>query len=78
MLDTVTRSLDQVEFEAKDPVARFHQEYQAKASKSPDANHRVKLMAAAPVGMFLGSSACSSWPNYTPAGSTIPRTCRAA
>jgi capsular exopolysaccharide synthesis family protein len=54
VLDTVTRSLDQVEFEAKDPVARFRQEYKAKASNSPYANHRLKAMAAAPVGMFLG------------------------
>jgi polysaccharide biosynthesis transport protein len=54
VLDTVTRSLDQVEFEAKDPVARFRQEYKAKASNSPYANHRVKVMAATPVGMFLG------------------------
>ena len=54
VLDTVTRSLDQVEFEAKDPVARFRQEYKAKASFAPFANHRVKVMAAAPVGMLLG------------------------
>jgi polysaccharide biosynthesis transport protein len=54
VLDTVTKSLDQVEFEAKDPVARFRQEYKAKASNSPYANHRAKVMAAAPVGMFLG------------------------
>jgi len=54
VLDTVTKSLDQVEFEAKDPVARFRQEYKAKASNSPYANHRFKAMAAAPVGMFLG------------------------
>ena len=54
VLDTVTRSLDQVEFEAKDPVARFRQEFQAKPSNAPYANHRFKVMAAAPVGMFLG------------------------
>jgi polysaccharide biosynthesis transport protein len=54
VLDTVTRSLDQVEFEAKDPVARFRQEYQAKASNAPLANHQLKAMAAAPVGMLLG------------------------
>ncbi len=54
VLDTVTRSLDQVEFEAKDPVARFRQEYKAKASNSPYANHRLKVMAAAPVGVFFG------------------------
>ncbi len=54
VLDTVTRSLDQVEFEAKDPVARFRQEYRARASNSPYANHRLPAMAAAPAGMFLG------------------------
>jgi polysaccharide biosynthesis transport protein len=54
VLDTVTKSLDQVEFEAKDPVARFRQEYKAKASNSPYANHRLKVMAAAPLGMFFG------------------------
>ena len=54
VLDTVTKSLDQVEFEAKDPVARFRQEYKAKASNSPYANHRAKVMAVAPIGMFLG------------------------
>ena len=54
VLDTVTRSLDQVEFEARGPVARFRQEYKAKASNAPSANHRLKVMAAAPVGMLLG------------------------
>ena len=54
VLDTVTRSLDQVEFEAKDPVARFRQEYKAKASNAPHTNHGLKVMAAAPVGMLLG------------------------
>ncbi len=54
VLDTVTRSLDQVEFEAKDPVARFRQEYPAKASNAPLVNHQLKAMAAAPVGMLLG------------------------
>ncbi len=54
VLDTVTRSLDQVEFEAKEPVARLRQEFKAKASNSPYANHRLKAMAAAPVGVFLG------------------------
>ena len=54
VLDTVTRSLDQAEFEAKGPVARFRQEYQAKASNSSYADHRVKVMAAVPAGMFLG------------------------
>jgi polysaccharide biosynthesis transport protein len=54
VLDTVTRSLDQVEFEAKDPVARFRQEYKAKASNAPLANHQLKAMAAAPFGMLLG------------------------
>ncbi len=54
VLDTVTRSLDQVEFEAKDPVARFRQEYYAKASNAPLANHQLKAMAAAPLGMLLG------------------------
>jgi succinoglycan biosynthesis transport protein ExoP len=54
VLDTVTRSLDQVEFEAKDPVARFSREYYAKASNAPLANHQLKAMAVAPVGMLLG------------------------
>jgi succinoglycan biosynthesis transport protein ExoP len=54
VLDTVTRSLDQIEFEAKDPVARFRQEYPAKASNAPLVNHQLKAMAAAPVGMLLG------------------------
>jgi len=54
VLDTVTKSLDQVEFEAKDPVARFRQEFPAKASNAPLANHQLKAMAAAPVGMLLG------------------------
>jgi succinoglycan biosynthesis transport protein ExoP len=54
VLDTVTRSLDQVEFEAKDPVARFRQEYKAKASNAPLANHQLKAMAAAPLGMLVG------------------------
>jgi capsular exopolysaccharide synthesis family protein len=54
VLDTVTKNLDQLEFEARGPVARFQQEYQARASLTPVDNHRVKLMAAAPVGMFLG------------------------
>ena len=54
VLDTVTRSLDQVEFEAKDPVARFRQEYKAKASNAPLANHQLKAMAVAPAGMLLG------------------------
>jgi capsular exopolysaccharide synthesis family protein len=58
VLDTVTKNLDQVEFEAKEPVARFTQEYQAKASNSTDANHRLQVMAAAPAGMFLGVLAC--------------------
>ena len=54
VLDTVAKNLDQVEFEAKAPVVRFRQEYKAKASSSPYANHRLKAMAAAPAGMFLG------------------------
>ena len=54
VLDTVTKSLDQVEFEAKDPVARFRQEYKAKASNAPLANHQLKAMAFAPAGMLLG------------------------
>ena len=54
VLDTVTRSLDQVEFEAKDPVARFRQEYKAKASNAPLANHQLKAMSMAPLGMLLG------------------------
>ena len=54
VLDTVTRSLDQVEFDAKDPVARFRQEFLAKAPNVPNVNHRIKVMAAAPVGMLLG------------------------
>jgi polysaccharide biosynthesis transport protein len=58
VLDTVTKNLDQVEFAAKEPVARFTQEYQARASTSPDVNHRLKVMAAAPAGMFLGVLAC--------------------
>jgi capsular exopolysaccharide synthesis family protein len=58
VLDTVTRSLDQAEFEAKAPVARFEQEYKAKATSSPDADRRIKVMAAAPLGMLLGVLAC--------------------
>ena len=54
VLDTVTKSLDQVELEAKDPVARFRQEFKAKASNASFANHRVGVMASVPVGMFLG------------------------
>ena len=51
----MTRSLDQVEFEAKDPVARFRQEYKAKASNSPLRQPPAsRSMAAAPVGMFFG------------------------
>lgn len=53
VLDTVTKSLDQVEFEAKDPVARFRQEYKAKASSAPLVDHRPKMLAAAPVGMLV-------------------------
>ena len=54
VLDTVTRSLDQAELEARDPVARFRQEYKARASGSPYANHRARVMAAVPVAMLLG------------------------
>ena len=53
VLDSVTRSLDQVEFEAKEPAPRFRQEYQAKASHGSSANHRDRAMAAAPVAMLL-------------------------
>jgi succinoglycan biosynthesis transport protein ExoP len=53
VLDSVTRSLDQAEFEAKDPVPRFRQEYPARASDVPLANPRVLVMAASPLGMFL-------------------------
>jgi capsular exopolysaccharide synthesis family protein len=53
VLDSVTRSLDRVEFEARGPVARFLQEYRARPSVVPDVDHRLKAMAAAPVGMFL-------------------------
>jgi capsular exopolysaccharide synthesis family protein len=58
VLDSVTKSLDLVEFEAKAPVARFTQEYQAKAALTPEADHRTKVMAAAPLGMLLGVLAC--------------------
>jgi capsular exopolysaccharide synthesis family protein len=58
VLDTVTRDLDRVEFEAREPVARFTQEYKAKPASAPDVNHRYKAMAAAPVGMLLGVLAC--------------------
>jgi succinoglycan biosynthesis transport protein ExoP len=58
VFDTVTKNLDQVEFEAREPVARFSQEYQAKPAASPDANHRLKAMTAGPLGMLLGVLAC--------------------
>ena len=58
VLDTVTRSLDQAEFAARAPVARFQQEYPAKATASFDPSHRIRVLAAAPVGMLLGVLAC--------------------
>ena len=54
VLDTVTKSLDQLEFEAKDPVARFRQEYKAKGATAPRFSQRVQAMAGAPLGMFMG------------------------
>jgi len=53
VLDAVTRGLDQVEFDAKGPVARFRREFPARASSMPDVDHRLKAMAAAPAGMLL-------------------------
>ena len=53
VLDTVSRGLDQAELGAKDPAARFRQEFRAKASNSSYVNHRPGVMAAVPVGMFL-------------------------
>jgi capsular exopolysaccharide synthesis family protein len=58
VLDTVTKDLDRAEFEARAPIARFQQEYKAKAAASPDADRRVQLMAAAPLGMLFGVLAC--------------------
>jgi capsular exopolysaccharide synthesis family protein len=58
VLDTVTRNLDQSEFEAKAPIARLEQEYKAKATVASDPNRRIKLMAAGPIGMLLGILAC--------------------
>jgi len=54
VLDTVTRGIDRVEIEAGGPVARFRRESRARASALPDADHRLKAMAAAPLGMLLG------------------------
>ncbi len=54
VLDTVTRSLDQAEFDGKGPVARFRQDYKARASSVPNVDHRLKVMAAAPLGMLVG------------------------
>ena len=53
VLESITRSLDRLEFEAPEPAARFLQEYRARASVVPVADHRMKVMAAVPVGMFL-------------------------
>jgi polysaccharide biosynthesis transport protein len=53
VLESVTRALDQVEFQAREPVARFRQEYRARAPSTPGVDHRATVMAAAPVGMFL-------------------------
>lgn len=54
VLDTVSRGLDQAEIGAKDPSTRLRQEFRAKASNSSYVNHRIEVMAAVPLGMFLG------------------------
>jgi succinoglycan biosynthesis transport protein ExoP len=53
VLDTVSRGLDRVEFQARDPVARFGREFRARASTVPDLGPRTRAMAGAPVGVFL-------------------------
>ena len=53
VLDTVTGSLDRAELEARGPVARLRQEYKARASVPPYADHRTRAMAAAPAAMSL-------------------------
>ena len=68
VLDAVTRSLDRVEFEARGPAARFHQEYKARASNLPEVNHRIEAMAAAPVGVCIGPGGLHAVSSVGPGG----------
>ncbi len=55
VLDKVNRSLEQLELDARNPIARVNLEFPAKASSKPNADRRTQLMAASPfaLGMLL-------------------------
>ena len=53
-LITIGKSLTDIEFENKNPIARIRPEHRAKASNRPSTSNRLKIMAMAPVGMLCG------------------------
>ena len=53
MLYKVEGSLNQLEHEARSPIARVREVFQARPAKRPNVNHRTKIVALAPVAMFM-------------------------
>ncbi|WP_406701326.1 polysaccharide biosynthesis tyrosine autokinase (plasmid) [Singulisphaera sp. Ch08] len=53
MLHKVEDNLNQLEHEARSPIARVRKEFPARPSNRPNVNHRTKLMALAPAGMLF-------------------------
>jgi capsular exopolysaccharide synthesis family protein len=55
VLDKINQSLEQLEFAARNPIARVNREFPAKPSNRPNSNRRTQVMAVTPVavGMFL-------------------------
>ena len=58
VLETVTKSLDQAEFQARAQPTQFRVESKARARSASDIHQRTKAMVAAPLGMLLGVLAC--------------------
>jgi succinoglycan biosynthesis transport protein ExoP len=53
LLHRVEDNLNQLEHEARSPIARVRKEFPARPSTRPNVNHRTKIMALAPVGMLV-------------------------
>jgi len=53
LLHRVEDNLNQLEHEARSPIARVRKEFPARPSTRPNVNHRTKLMAVAPVAMLI-------------------------
>lgn len=52
LLHRVEDNLNQLEHEARSPIARVRKEFPARPSTRPNVNHRTKIMALAPVAML--------------------------